>query len=384
VAALVNLATTLGQGDKVAYVGAEANSQGARDMGLLPDTLPGYAAVSDGVVRERLGKLWGIQPPAEAGQPYAQMVGGGVKGLFVMGANPATQPALAEALRKLDFLVVQDLFLTETAQLADVVLPATSFAEADGTYTNLERRVQRGPQGIRALGESKSDWAILTALAEKWLAAQTVTTQTFEASETAKVSELPDWKRKKRKAKTGPAPKPWNYPNAQAVLEEIGKAVPFYAPMRWETLGEQGVQWPISALPRLPREVRRSPVTLGGFARPETAEVALVAAPALGSYLLVSGPLLWDSDTWMQKSAEQVRRLMSEPFVALNPSDLTAAKLIAGNKVVVTSPKGSANLVLKADASVQPGTAWVPYGLAGVPAEALGAGSGEPTGVTVK
>ncbi len=151
VAALSNLANLLGQGDKLAYVGREANSQGCRDMGLLPDALPGQLPIGDAAVRDRLGKLWGVQPPAEPGQSLAQMLAGGVKGLMVVGLDPAAEPATAQALQGLDFLVVQDLFLTETAKLAEVVLPACSFAEADGTYTNLERRVQRGPEGIQAV-----------------------------------------------------------------------------------------------------------------------------------------------------------------------------------------------------------------------------------------
>jgi predicted molibdopterin-dependent oxidoreductase YjgC len=375
VAALAGLANALGQGDKLAYVGAGANEQGVRDMGLLPDTLPGYAAVSDAAVRERLGKLWGLQPPAETGQTSAHMLGGGVKGLFVLGDNPAAQPALAEALRQLDFLVVQDLFLTETAQLADVVLPACSFAEADGTYTNLERRVQRGPQGIRAVGESRPDWAILAALAEKWLV-----TQTFEVSETlrqdsgqaSKVSELPDWKRKKRKTKTGPAAKPWNYPTAQAVLEEIGKAVPFYAPLRWEALGEGGAQW--SA-----KELR-----LGTRDWGSSNTQSLIPDTQPGSFLLVSSPLLWDGGLFMQHAPEQVRKLTPAPFVALNPTDLATAKLAEGNKVTVASPRGSVTLTLKADGSVQPGTAWIPANLPGLPAETLGAARGEPISVIMR
>ncbi|MGC8779614.1 MAG: NADH-quinone oxidoreductase subunit NuoG [Anaerolineae bacterium] len=368
VAALMGLAAALGHGDKLAYVGRAANEQGCRDMGLLPDLLPGYAAVADAAVRERLGKLWGVQPPAQPGQSYAQMIGGGVKALFVMGANPAALPAAAEALRKLDLLVVQDLFLTETAQLADVVLPACSFAEADGTYTNLERRVQRGPQGIRPVGESRPDWAILAALAEKWLAAQT-----YEATEAPKTADVPDWKRKKRaRAKTGPAPKPWNYPTAQAVLEEIGKAVPFYAALRWEALGEQGVQW--SA-----KEIRLRLADLATFNTQYP-----IPNVASGNFLLVSGPLLWDNGLFMQYAAEQVRAQVPAPFVALNPADLAALKLAEGSQVTVASAHGSTILTLKADASVQPGTAWIPANLVGLPAEMLGAGRGEVISVTVK
>ncbi len=147
VTALSNLAIQLGFGERLAYIGAEANSQGARDMGLLPDALPGHQPVSDAAVRDRLGKLWGAQPPSEPGLSYNKMIGGGLQALFVMGANPAADRVTTEALGRLDFLVVQDLFLTETAQLADVVLPAASFAEAEGTYTNLER-----PRAARAAG----------------------------------------------------------------------------------------------------------------------------------------------------------------------------------------------------------------------------------------
>ena len=372
VTALSNLAIQLGFGDRLAYVGAEANSQGARDMGLLPDTLPGHQSVSDAAVRDRLGKLWGAPPPAEPGLSYAQMIGGTLRALYVMGANPAADSLTAEALGRLDFLVVQDLFLTETAQLADVVLPATSFAEAEGTYTNLERRVQRGPQGISPVGESRADWQILTALAARWQTAQSVT-QTFEVSESSKVSDAKsaDWKKKKQKAKVGPVSKPWNYPTIGTVLDEIGKAVPAYAGIRWETLGEGGLQWNPSALARAARRV-------------EPVAIAAIVAPVVDSYLLVSSPVLWDGGTLMAHGAEQVRKRMAAPFIALHPADLAAAGLLEGPIVTVTSSRASVVLPLRADASVQPGTAWIPSGLTGAPAEMLGAGSDEPVLVTCK
>lgn len=369
VTALSNLAILLGQGDKLAYVGAEANSQGARDMGALPDTLPGHLPISDAAVRDRLGNLWGVPPPAEPGLSYNDMIAGGVRALYVMAANPAADSVTARVLDELDFLVVQDLFLTETARLADVVLPAASFAEADGVYTNLERRVQRGPQGIRAAGESRADWQIIAALAEKWLAAGSGGEPAASPKEPAAGPDGADWKKKKRKVKTGPTPKPWNYRNAATVLEEIGKAVPAYAGIRWETLGEQGVQWSASSAPRPARRV-------------EPVEVAPVTAPAQGSFLLVSGPVLWDGGTLMAHGAEPVRQQIAS-FVALNPADLAAAGLLEGPIVTVTSARASVVLPLRADAAVQPGTAWIPCGLAGSPAETLGAGGSEAVSVVV-
>ena len=366
VASLNTLATVLGQGDKIAYVGVEANGQGLRDMGLLSDALPGHQPVGEAPVRERLGKLWGIQPPAGPGLSYREMLGGGVKALLVVGDNPAADPSVAEVLGKLEFLVVQDLFLTETAQMAEVVLPATSFAEADGTYTNLERRVQRAPQGIQAVGQSRPDWAIMAALAERWFAAQV-----SESAESSEASSLPEWKRKKRiKGKQGPAPKAWNYPNVRAVLEEIGKAVPIYATIRWDALGESGLQWPISALARPAR-------------RPELAETAPLPTLPAGGLWLVSGPYLWDGGLFMRYAAEQVRLKTREPFVALNPADLAAGGHTADSRVSVVSGRSTVDLILRPDASVRPGTAWVPAGLVGLPAELLGAGRGEPVAVKI-
>ncbi len=231
--------------------------------------------------------------------------------------------------------------------------------------------MQRGPQGVSPVGESRADWAILAALAEKWQMTQSVT-PTFEVSETSKASgaKSPDWKKKKQKAKAGPASKPWNYPNIATVLDEIGKAVPAYAGMRWETLGEGGLQWNASAL-------------AGPARRVEPIEVAPIAAPAAGSYLLVSSPVLWDGGSLMAHGAEQVRSRMVTPFIALNPADLAAAGLIEGPVITVTSPRASVVLPLRADASVQPGTAWIPYGLTGAPAETLGACNNEVVSVVV-
>jgi NADH-quinone oxidoreductase subunit G len=379
VAALSNLANLLGFGDRLASIGAEGNSQGVRDMGLLPDTLPGHLSVKDAAVRERLGKLWGQEPPAEIGLTYRQMVNGGVQALFVMGDDPAANPKTAEKLLDLNFLVVQDMFLTETAKLADVVLPAASFAEGDGTYTNLERRVQRAPQGIRAAGDSRPDWMILAALADRWIAARPDAhpfsldekASDTQAAKTSAAAEKVDWKRKGRKVRQGPTLKPWDYASAQAVLEEIGKAAPIYTGLRWDTLGESGLQWSASAAGKTARRV-------------EPIQAGAVAELPPGSYWLVSGSLLWDSSLFMQYGADAVRRQSREPFVALNPSQAVKAGLSEGHRVTVSSEHGTADLVLKMDATVQPGTAWVPAKLAGIPAEVLGAGLGEPIVVTIQ
>ena len=326
-------------------------------------------------MRERLGRLWGMQPPAEPGFSYREMAGGGVRGLYVIGADPAAEPAAAESLRKLDFLVVQDMFLTATAQLADVVLPATSFAEGDGTYTNLERRVQRAPAAIKAAGESRPDWEILAALADCWQEAGSA--GDGAAVTAAKEAAEPAWKRKRRQARSlkdarqANTPRPWNYPTAATVLDEIGKAVPLYSGIRWDNLGPGGMQWPGSALSRSVRKV-------------EPANAGAPAAPDKGRYWLVSSPVLWDAQPIVMHSHKQVLKRIPEPFVALNPADLALAGLPEDARVSVTSSRGRVSLAIRADAAVQPGTAWVPLGLSGMPAEALGGGRGEAIAVQIR
>jgi predicted molibdopterin-dependent oxidoreductase YjgC len=193
-----------------------------------------------------------------------------------------------------------------------------------------------------------------------------------EGSETAAQSE---WKRKRKvrpthEGRPSTAAKPWSYPNLAAVDEEIGRVVPFYSGFRWEALGQGGLQWSASAAPRSPRRV-------------EPAQVAPVSAAMPGTFWLAGGPLLWDGGDLAIHSHPQVLKLIPQPFVALNPADLSNSKLSEGSEVHVTSARGSVCLLLRADPSVQSGTAWVPLGQRGAPAEVLGAGRGEPLAVKI-
>jgi NADH-quinone oxidoreductase subunit G len=189
----------------------DANSLGARDMGLLPDTLPGYAPVHDATARARFAHLWGgSEPSADAGLDYAAMTAGGVKALYVMGADPArhTDPT---AIERLDFLVVQDLFMTETARRADVVLPAVAYTEKDGSFTNTERCVQAVRRAMRPLPGARADWEILVGVA-----------QALGAD--------------------------WRYRSPTDILAEIGQAVPLYGGLTRAALGTSGVRWPLATM----------------------------------------------------------------------------------------------------------------------------------------
>jgi NADH-quinone oxidoreductase chain G len=184
------------------------NSLGARDMGLLPDTLPGYRPLADAATLEG---IWGTGLSREPGRSYDDQLAGGVRALYVMGANPAAgAPAsLLAALEKLEFLVVQDLFLTETARYASVVLPAVAYVEKDGTFTSTERRVQLIRQAMQPLPGARADWEILRGVG-----------RALGLS--------------------------WNYTSPGDILREISRAVPIYAGASRSALGELGGRWPLT------------------------------------------------------------------------------------------------------------------------------------------
>ena len=177
VIALANLAMltgNIGRRGGIFALQRENNAHGACDMGTLPDFLPGYQSVGDAQNRKKFEERWGCQLPASVGLTALEMLEqareGKVKGMFIMGENPVAsfpQPTLVKkALASLDFLVVTDMFLTETAKLASVVLPAASFAEKEGTFTNFEGRVQRIQKAIEPVGDSLPDGEIILQLAE--------------------------------------------------------------------------------------------------------------------------------------------------------------------------------------------------------------------------
>ena len=318
---LANLAFLTGHADRLAFVGLDANSQGARDMGLLPDRLPGHAALNSAEAVKRLENLWQCKLPSAAGKSYKQMLDGGVKALYVMGADPASErPDWAEKLDGLELLVVQELYLTETAKRADVVLPALGWSETDATFTNLERRVQRAPKAV-SLPESRAaaDWAILSHLAQK-LGAK------------------------------------WSYTDAKAVGAEIAKAAPIYRGLIWDALGDQGLQWDASSL----------------RGKPELKEVRQKMAKGSKEYplTLVTGTVLYDGGT-LFSATEKLHSIASGPVVGLSPADAAKLGLVEGASVAVSSPEGSLALTVHVNEQVQPGSAWIPESLPGAPVGAL-------------
>ena len=151
------------------------NVQGACDMGGLPNNYPGYQKVYDKEVQQKFEKAWNTRLDDNVGLSLPHMINGAynetIKMMYVMGENPIVSDPdinhVKEAFGKLDFLVVQDLFITETAEFADVILPAASFAEKDGTFVNSDRRVLRVRKAVEAPGEAREDWKIIVDIAEQ-------------------------------------------------------------------------------------------------------------------------------------------------------------------------------------------------------------------------
>jgi predicted molibdopterin-dependent oxidoreductase YjgC len=179
VKALANLSMLTGntgrKGGGIVALQRESNSRGAVDMGLLPDFLPGFHNVTDAKARGKFEALWNVNLTTKPGLTALEMVEqaklGKIKCLYIVGEDPVSSfpgsHVVRDALASVEFLVVQDLFLTETAKLANVVLPAASFAEKDGSFTNFEGKINRIRKAIKPVGKSRSDWEIILDIADK-------------------------------------------------------------------------------------------------------------------------------------------------------------------------------------------------------------------------
>ena len=219
VKSVANLAMLCGmvgiEGGGVNPLRGQNNVQGACDMGALPNVFPAYQPVANDEVRAKFEKAWNAKLPAKPGKTIVELMDaahkGEIKALYVMGENPMiSDPDITHveaALKHLDLLIVQDILLTETAKLADVVLPSACFAEKDGTFSNTERRVQRVRKVVAPPGQAKADWEILSAVATKM-------------------------------------GYPMEYASAEAIMEEIRTVTPSYAGITYARIEKEGIQWP--------------------------------------------------------------------------------------------------------------------------------------------
>ncbi len=351
VKALANLAMATGNVGKesagVNPLRGQNNVQGACDMGALPGDYPAYQKVADQAARERMASAWGLeQLPAEPGLTLSQMMDaieeGRLKGLYIMGENPlVSDPDLGHvehALGKIDFLVVQDIFLTETAELADVVLPSTCWAESEGTFTNTERRVQRVRQALDAPGSARPDWEILREVGRR-LGLE------------------------------------WNYANPRQVMEEIALVTPSYRGINYNRLGRLGgLHWPCpdtghGGTPILHRDgfVRGR----GHFSPVEHREPA-ESPDAEYPFTLTTGRLLYHYHTGtMTRRAPGLNQLAPECRVELNPADARELGVDTGDQLRISSRRGRIQAQAWVTDRVGPKVVFIPFHFAEAAANRL-------------
>lgn len=311
------------------------NVQGACDMGALPNVYPGYQRVDDPAVRMKFETAWGVKLSDHPGLTVTEVANailkGDVKGLYVMGENPMlSEPHLEhtrQAMEKLEFLVVQDIFLSETAWLADVVFPAAAFAEKDGSFTNTERRVQRVRQAVLPPGEAKPDWEIISVLSEKMGHAL-------------------------------------GYHSASQITEEITSLTPIYGGVLFDRLDNGGLQWPCPDA----SHPGTSFLYQDGFARGRGKFHAVDYIPPAESIsksfplVLTTGRVLehWHTGT-MSRRSNVLSELNPNGVVEMSPSDASKLGLIEGDSVVVASKRGRVEAPLHITEELPPGVVFMPF-----------------------
>ena len=339
VLALANLAMATGQIGKpssgVNPLRGQNNVQGSCDMGGLPNFYTGYQRVDDESVRQKFEKAWGVPLSPRPGLTLMDMMKGiaqgKIKALFVLGENPLLSDPdaskVVEELKHLDLLVVQDIFLTETAELAHVVLPGVSFAEKEGTYTNTERRVQRVRKAIEPIGHSRPDWQIICDLSTR-------------------------------------LGYPMSYSSPKEIMDEITSLTPSYGGMRYERLEGLGLQWPCPSADHPGTSFLHKGRFTRGMGKFHVTPYA--PAPELPDekypFLLTTGRVLYHYHTVMSRKSKGLSEIYPEGLVEINPGDATRLGIKPDNGLVeVTSRRGKVRAKAKISDNLPPGVAFMTF-----------------------
>lgn len=321
VIAVANLAMLTGNigkpGSGVNPLRGQNNVQGACDMGALPDVYPGYQAVTNESVKEKFEAGWGCSlPPARPGLTVTEMFetahNGQIKAMYIMGENPVLSEPEAkhaiEALQRLELLIVQDCFLTETAQLAHIILPSTTYAEKDGTFTNTERRVQRVRKAIEPVGNAKPDWWIIGQVGQ-------------------------------RMGSDG-----FKFSNPSQIMDEIAGLTPSYGGISYRRLERGGLQWPCPTREHPGTSILHTEIFTRGKGQFIPLEYKPSAEPPDEDYPLVltTGRSLFHFHTGtMSRKVKGLNVFHSEELVEINPQDGSALGIAEGETVRVISRRGA-------------------------------------------
>ncbi len=339
VKSLANLSMLTGQigrpGTGVNPLRGQNNVQGACDMGCLPGTLPAYKKVGVEAERKPFENAWGAKLPETAGLTIPKIIEGAgtgaVKALLVMGENPMmSDPDIAhveKCLRKLDLLVIQDIFPNETTKFAHVVLPSAGWAEKDGTFSNTERRVQRVRKAVDAPGEARDDWQILSLLASKLGAG-------------------------------------WSYASAAEIASEISSVTPSYAGITYERLEKGSLQWPCLNKDHPGTPILHSVAFTRGKGLFSVCEHVPPAEETDGDfpYVLTTGRILYQYHTaTMSRRSKGLVSRTPEAFIEINPEDAQGLGIGEGDAVEVSSRRGTITVSAQVSPKCGKGVVFIPF-----------------------
>ncbi|MGC8812639.1 MAG: formate dehydrogenase subunit alpha [Candidatus Aenigmatarchaeota archaeon] len=312
------------------------NVQGSCDAGALPNVYPGYSSLTEETIKrfERVWKVKGL--PISKGLTEYEMVEAipeRIIGMYIIGNNPVVSlpnaDRVEENLKNLEFLVVQDIFMTETARLAHIVLPAAGFAEKTGTFTNSERRVQLINKAVEPPGEAKEDWVIVKLLAEK---------MGFKEQ--------------------------FSFNSTEEIFEEMRKVIPQYSRISYKKLGRKGVQWPCDK--KNPKGTKILYTKDFGYPGKKAIfyPVSFVGPQTLDhvySYVLISHRWLEHFNTGvMTRKVEALNKLKPEAYVEISNEDAKELKIKDGETIKISSPFGELEIKAKISERVSKGILAIP------------------------
>jgi formate dehydrogenase alpha subunit len=357
VLSLANLAMLTGNIGKASAgvnpLRGQNNVQGACDLGALPNVYPGYQSVEDSQLQAKFESAWGQKLSAQKGLTVIEIMHAieedKIKALYIMGENPAlSDPNLnrtRKSLEKVDFLVSQEIFLSETAEYADVVLPSVCFAEKDGTFTNTERRVQRVRKAVAPPGQARVDWEIICEVATKM-------------------------------------GYPMAYGRADKIMDEIATVTPIYGGMSFERIDSVGLQWPCPD--------KEHPGTRflheGTFKRGKGKfhPVEFLAADELPDekypFVLSTGRQLYQFHTGtMTRKSAVINQVSPTGYVEIHPDDAAGLKIRDGENVKVITRRGKVTTLAKVTGNIEKGWLFMPFHFREGPANMLTNDALDPT-----
>jgi formate dehydrogenase alpha subunit len=349
VMALVNLVMLTGnigsRGGGIFALQRENNAQGACDMGSLPDFLPGYQSLEDGQTRKYFEERWRGRLPSNTGLTALEMVeqaeAGKLKGMLIVGENPVlsfpSSSLVRKSLSSLEFLAVVDMFLTETAKLATVILPAASFAEKEGTFTNFEGRVQQVRKAIEPIGGSLPDWQIILQIAQKMGYQMT-------------------------------------YSSPQQVMDEIHELVPLYQHFAYTSFERDDLDWADLQSDRLGARRFYKGVFPSGFGRFSSIECYPPKSILKKEYpfTLLSGSELYQFGNGTRSlRAPRLKKFSPQSWIEISESDARNLGCSDGGIVKIISPTGEVTTTVRITKTLPPGILFMPMGFSKSPVNEL-------------